>query len=123
MLKQKRYQLPSMVKTMGHNDLPLFVHWEKTLSDILDRTQKFPKSIRFTFSTRIDNMALDILEQIVESCYAPRNRKRELLSEIDGALVRLRVLVRLCFYRRYLNRQGYEQVARNLDEAGRMVGG
>jgi hypothetical protein len=108
---------------MGHNELPLFVHWEKTLGDLLDRTQKFPKSIRFTFSTRIDSLALDILEHIVESCYAPRSRKQTLLREMDGMLVRLRVLTRLCFERRYLNRQGYEHVARNLDEAGKMVGG
>ena len=112
-----------MDKKMGHHELPLYVHWEKTLGDILDRTQKFPKSIRFTFSTRIDNLALDILEQIVESCYAHRSRKPELLREVDGMLIRLRVLMRLCFNRRHLDRRGYEQVARNLDEAGKMVGG
>ena len=35
---------------------------ERTLGDLLDRTQKFPKHVRFTFSSRIDNMALDIYE-------------------------------------------------------------
>ncbi len=34
-----------------------------------------------------------------------------------------RTLVRLCFERRLLARAGLEQVMRNLDEAGRMLGG
>ena len=55
---------------MGHEDLPLFVHWQQVIGDLLDRTQQFPKSVRFTFSTRIDNLALDILERIIEACYA-----------------------------------------------------
>ena len=55
---------------MASIELPLFVHWEKTLSDIFSRTEKFPKRVRFTFSSRIDNLALDILEKIVEARYA-----------------------------------------------------
>ncbi len=55
---------------MKTDELPLFVHWEKTAGEILDRTQKFPKSVRFTFSSRIDNLVLDILESVVEACYS-----------------------------------------------------
>ncbi|MBN1654523.1 MAG: four helix bundle protein [Deltaproteobacteria bacterium] len=108
---------------MGHDELPLFVLWEKVLGDLLDRTQKFPKNVRFTFSSRIDNLALDTLDRIVQACYASGGKKRMLLKEIDMLLVRLRILTRVCFERRFLDRRGYEQLARNLDEAGKMVGG
>ena len=108
---------------MPDGELPLFGHWEKALGDLLDRTVKFPRSVRFTFTTRIDNLALDVLEEIVLARYAPRGEKRAHLKRIDAALARLRVLLRLCYERRYLGRRGFEQVMRNVDEAGRMVGG
>ena len=108
---------------MGHEELPLYIHWEKALGDLLDRTMKFPKSVRFTFSTRIDNLALDLLEAIVEACYNTGREKQALIRRMDGRLSLLRVLVRLSFERRYLDRRGYEHVARNLAEAGHMVGG
>jgi hypothetical protein len=104
-------------------ELPLLVQWETTLGDLLDRTAKFPKSVRFTFSSRIDNGGLDVLERLVEARYATGVRKQRLLAEIDTALARLRVLLRLAHARKYLDHGGLEHVARRLDEAGRMLGG
>ena len=101
----------------------LLVHWERTLGDLLDRTQKFPKSVRFTFSTRIDNLSLDILDRLVRARFAPISDRRTHLAEADASLAVLRVLVRLSHDRHYLDRGGLEHVARNLDEAGRMLGG
>ena len=108
---------------MADEALPLAVHWEQTLSDLLDRTMRFPKSARFTFASRVDGLALDILEGIVEARYARGRRKLEALRRVDVQLAKLRVLVRLCHERRFLDTGGLEHVARNLDEAGRMVGG
>jgi hypothetical protein len=108
---------------MMRDEPALLVHWEHTLHDLLDRTCKFPKVVRFTFSTRIDNLALDIVEKLALARYARPGEQRALLAEADGALARLRVLVRLSFERRYLERGGFEHVVRNLDEAGRMLGG
>jgi hypothetical protein len=108
---------------MTADDLPLLVLWERTLGDLLDRTQKFPRSVRFTFSNRIDNLALDVMERLVEARYASGRRKTALLREADSAMTRLRILLRLCRDRRYLDRGGFEHVVRNLDEAGRMLGG
>ena len=104
-------------------ELPLFILWEKVLADLLDRTSKFPKSARFTFSSRIDNISLDILEKIVEARYNSGEEKRKALKEIDLALARLRVLLRVCHDRKYLSHGGFEHVMRQVDEAGRMVGG
>jgi hypothetical protein len=38
-------------------------------------------------------------------------------------LEKLRVLLRICHDERHLDHKGFEHVARNIDEAGRMLGG
>lgn len=108
---------------MAHEEPRLAVHWEATLGDLFDRTQRFPKSARFTFAQRIENLALDVLEALVRARFGDRAATRAALTEVDVLLARLRVLVRLSHARALLDHRGYEQVARNLDEAGRMVGG
>jgi len=96
---------------------------EATLDDLLDRTPKFPKAVRFTFSTRIDNLALDVHERLVAARCAPAGVKREAMRYADLSLARLRVLLRLVHKRRYLDHRGYRHVSERLDEAGRMLGG
>ena len=108
---------------MPDEELPLYTHWERVLDDLLDRTMKFPKAVRFTLAGRMDNLALDILEHIVEARYSSGRRKAEVLQRADLALARLRALVRLSHARRHLDHRGYEHVSRGLDEAGRMLGG
>ena len=100
-----------------------FVHWEATLGDLFAKTSKFPKSARFTFAVRMDNLALDVIEDLVEARYARRDRQAEVLARLDGRLARLRVLIRLSFGQRYLDKRGYEHLQRQTDELGRMVGG
>jgi four helix bundle protein len=102
-------------------ELPLFVHWEKTLGDILSRTEQFPKRVRFTLSSRIDNLALDILEKIIEARYA--KDKSSALAQASLSLEKLRIFLRICHEERHLDHRGFEHVARNIDEAGRMLGG
>lgn len=103
--------------------LPLLVLWEEIVGELLDCTLRFPKAVRFTFSQRIDNLALDILERLVEARYSPKSRRRELLGEADARLARLRVLLRLSCDRQYLARGAFEDLIRQIDEAGRMLGG
>jgi hypothetical protein len=97
--------------------------WERVVGDLLDRTAKFPKTVRFTFAARIEGLALDILEEIVEARFAEGAAKQEALRRADARLARLRVLVRLAHDRRHLDHRGYEFVSRNIDEVGRMLGG
>lgn len=101
----------------------LIGHWEKVIGDLLDRTARFPKVVRFTFAIRIENLALDVLELLVEARYASGAAKYAALRRTDACLARLRVLIRLAHQRTYLDHRGYEHVARGLDEAGRMLGG
>lgn len=101
----------------------ILVRWEATLGELLDRTLRFPKAVRFTFASRIDNLGLDLLDQLVQARWAQPAHKAVHLREADLCLARLRALLRLCHQRRYLDTRGYEHLARELDEVGRQLGG
>ena len=101
----------------------ILVRWEQTLGELLDRTQRFPKAVRFTFSTRIDNLGLDLLDHLVQARWAPPASKVSHLNHADLCLARLRILLRLSHQRRYLDTRGYEYMSRELDEVGHQLGG
>jgi hypothetical protein len=101
----------------------VLVAWEETLGEVLDRTQRFPKSARFTFVARIDGLALDVLAALVSARYAPRHQRKEHLQRADLDLAVLRSLVRLAHSRRLLDTGGLESLSRRFDEVGRMIGG
>lgn len=108
---------------MTEPELPLILHWERSTQDLLDRTGRMPKAVRFTFATRIDNLALDVLEKLTLARFSTGACKALALAEVDSHLARLRILVRLCHARHLIDGGGYELVSRNIDEAGKMVGG
>ena len=104
-----------------HDDLPVFVRWTAFVGWLLPTTAKFPKRVRFTFSTRIDNLALDVVEELVEARYS--RQKRQILQRINLKLERLRVLLRLTHEQQVLPHGSYAFAMRSLDEVGRMIGG
>jgi len=106
---------------MTEPSAPVVVYWEETLLDLLARTAKFPKSVRYTFSGRIDNLGLDIYEGLIEARYS--REKKDLLGRVNLNLEKMRLLLRLSNQAGYLDHRGFEHVTRRLLEAGRMVGG
>lgn len=102
-------------------DFPLFVKWFEATDWILDMVEKFPKSVRFTISGRIANLALDVMEGIVEAIYT--KDRSHILDKTNLYIEKLRVMFRLSYKRRYLSGQQYEYVSGVLDETGKMIGG
>jgi len=100
---------------------PIFVLWYEFTKWLLNRTEKFPKHIRFTFSQRIENLALDITQDLTVARYA--SRKADLLRAINLKLDQLRILLRLSHDLEYLDHKGYEYASKQIDETGRMLGG
>ncbi len=100
---------------------PLFVLWYDFLKWLIEKTEKFPKKVRFSFSNRIDSLALDIGEGIIEARYS--NSKKDVLRGIDLNMEKLRVILHMCNDFRYLDNKGYEFASRRINEAGKMVGG
>ncbi len=105
---------------MGHDDLKVFVRWRRFLAWLLSATEKFPKRVRFTFSSRLGNLALDILERLVEAAYT--SNKTTLLRRVNLDIEKMRVLLRISHEQRYLGDRGYEHAVKELYEIGRMVG-
>ena len=104
-----------------NEDYPVFRKWYVILDWILDRCENFPKSVRFTISTRISNISLDILEKIIEAIYS-RNRL-EILQNANLDIEKLRVFFRIAFERKYISSKQYEYISSELNEFGKMVGG
>lgn len=110
-----------MTPHSNHEELPLYLLWSDFLKWMLDHTEKFPKKARFTFVTRIDNMMLDTLEDIIEARYT-KNRL-PILKRINLRIEKLRQILRISFDRHYLATNSYEYAMKTINEAGRMTGG
>ena len=104
-----------------HSELPIFVLWMDFLKWLLIKTGKFPKKARFTFSNRIDNLALDIVEQIIEARYS--RSKLLILNKINVDLEKLRILFRISYESRFLSLESYKHGIKKINEVGQMLGG
>ena len=89
----------------------------------MDRTASFPKSHRFTFGERMDNLALDCIELCLEAIYLPSKRKREPPQRLNLQLEKLRIFWRMACDRKWISLQQLAFVIGKIDEIGRMVGG
>lgn len=102
---------------------PIFVKWSKIMDWLMDKVETFPKCVRFTISTRIVNLALDIMELIVESIYTPSQERISIINRTNLKLEQLRIFIRIAMERRYLSSRQYGYIAEEVDIAGKMLGG
>jgi len=113
-----------MEPTIRREHPPIYTVLSEIVGWTLDRTADFPKSQRFTFGQRIDNLSLDALQFAVKAIRGrQRPAKARSLHELDSVLEQLRVLWRLVNQRGWISRQQLVFVQGKLDETGRMVGG
>jgi four helix bundle protein len=106
---------------LNKNDFPLYQRWYDTLNWILTTVERIPKNARFSLASRIADLALDILEHIVDAIYS--KKRLSYLQQVNRKLEKLRILFRLCFDRKYINSKQYQFISLALDEVGKMTGG
>ncbi len=106
---------------MAREDYPVFEKWTKILDWILDTVEKFPKSARFSLASRIANIALDVMEKIIEAIYI-KNRLY-ILRDINLYIEKLRVLFRISMTRKYISMRQYEFISLEITNFGKMIGG
>jgi hypothetical protein len=99
----------------------VFIQWERFLGWLLPRTEKLPKRVAFTFRTRIDNLALDVFELLVEARY--ERERTPMLRRINLDLEKLRLLLRLVHDQHMLDGKAFAHACGELDATGRMIGG
>jgi hypothetical protein len=103
-------------------ELLVLAKWEEFTSWFLARTARWPKTVRFTLTQRLENNCLDIAEQLVIARYDSRQRFK-LLKDINLCLERLRLLLRISKSRQVMANKSFESAMRQIDEVGRMIYG
>ena len=87
---------------------------------LVPTVERFPRSQKFLLGDRIQNTALNVLEQLIEATYTKQRERR--LAAANLGLEKLRFLCRLARDLRCLDHRRYEYAARSLNETGRRVG-
>ena len=108
-------------KVKERNSIPLMDHWFRFTEWVFDRTARFPKSCRFTISSRIDMLMLDGMEKIVEARFGVE--RTLVLESFNILLEKLRFFFRLSFSKQYISAGDYEYASSEVEEIGRMAGG
>lgn len=102
-------------------DLSVFVKWTEFVEWLFPHTEKFPRRARFTLALRLENLALETLEDLIEARYT--SEKKAILRRINLRLEKMRILLRLSHGFRYLSTKSYEFAVRSLNQVGSMIGG
>ena len=104
-----------------NTELPIFTLWYEITGKILDRAGRFPKNHRPTLGNRLIDRSLEMMDLVVRLRYT--RQRSALFQEANLTLQQMRVLLRICFEKRLVSASQYEELARGLDAAGRMLGG
>jgi len=97
---------------------PIYTRYYDLLGWILDRVSKFPKHTRFGLVQKIEHIALDNLELLIEAIY---RKDREVLYEpVNIGLEKLRIFLRLSHDRNLLSAEQLRYAVGEIDEVGRM---
>jgi hypothetical protein len=93
------------------------------LKYLLPVLSKMPRDQRFLLGDRLQTMASDILELLIEAVYMPTSQKKARLNKVNILLEKMRHFVRLGFELGYYNSKRYHFISEKLNEIGRMTGG
>ena len=93
----------------------LYITW------LIPVLEQFPRSQRFLLGDRLQGLALDTVEALVEATYT--KAPVDALRRVNVKLEQQRLMVRLAYNLRFLNVDRYEYACRKLDDIGRGVGG
>ncbi len=105
-------------QSSAKEDLPIFVKWIDFIKWLLTTTDNFPKKVRFTFTERMNNLALSVVEDLIEARYT-RN-KTPILRRANLSLEKIRVLIRLSYEMKLISRKSYEFSSFSINEIGKV---
>lgn len=85
------------------------------------QVSKFPKNQRYNLGERIESIALDVFEGIVDALYT--KDKIQILKKTNLSLEKVRLLLRLSKDLELINLHRYEVMTKMLHEIGSELGG
>jgi len=103
-------------------ELVVLAHWETFVPWLLGHCARWPRSMRFSLTQRLENHSLDVLELLVVARYQPRQRAGT-LRQANLVLERMRFLCRVARARGVMSARAFERAMVDVDEAGRMIYG
>jgi len=107
---------------MNPPDTPLFVKTHDLVVWLFNHTQRFPKSLRPSYTVRLEQAALDFEEAILAANAARGDARRRWLEQADGRLLVLRSLIRYTLDWKLLGGNQVQYAAEAIDELGRLLG-
>ncbi|NKB76739.1 MAG: diversity-generating retroelement protein Avd [Gammaproteobacteria bacterium] len=90
---------------------------------LVPKAEVFPRTYRHTVTRRLLDSALDVQDGLFLAQSTRGNKRQQTLSEVDAALNRLRLYLRLAHHWRWLSNGQYEHISRLVAEIGRLLGG
>lgn len=81
----------------------------------------FPRSERYLLGERLETTSFDVLEILLEACYA--QSKLPLLQKTNIKLEKIRYYVRLCKDLKLISLHRYEVISKMVNEIGMQLGG
>jgi len=101
---------------------PLFVKTHDFLIWLLNHTQRFPRRLRLSFTSRLESTAFDFQESILMANSVRGRQRAAHLETADGRLLCLRTLLRLAGDLELLGSRQIKFAAECTDELGRLLG-
>lgn len=90
---------------------------------LFERGTTIPKQSRYTLWQRCENACLDTLEGLIIVPYLPIATRREKVLGVSSSIDMLRILVRLAYDTKAIDKKFYLTLQEHIDEMGRMIGG
>jgi hypothetical protein len=101
---------------------PLFVKTHDFNVWLIQRTQRFPKNLRHSYTNRIEQLAFEFEELLLMANGAAGAKRLEFLECADAKLVVMRCFLRYSLDFQILSSQQVVYASNCLDELGRLLG-
>lgn len=88
---------------------------------LIPQISKFPRSERYLLGERLETTAFDVLEILLEACYA--QNKLALLQQANIKLEKIRYFNRLCKDLKLTNLHRHEVISKKVNDIGVQLGG
>lgn len=104
-------------------DIPIFKKGYDLYKTLYGYRLSIPRQDRYAVWQKCENLALEIIENLLLASQLPKEEKLPILEQISLKVNSLRVFVRLAKEIKAIDNKKYVALQALLDEIGRMLGG
>ena len=106
-----------------HNEVPLLQKAYDFYRAYYETVDHFSKKSRIALSVKIEESILDLIQLISNASFASQVDKAKILNEASCRVDFLKLLFRLCYELRIIDKKKYFFFAEKILEIGKMIGG